>query len=581
MLVVFKLVNKYFWKGMIGPIFAFGLPLIMLLLLGSMLGSEFFFPGGAAISVLTIGLVFMPQSIFEFKNSSLLKRIGTTPINPTKFLITILLFNFLIMILAIVVIFLFSFLVFKDNLYESKIWPGSIVAPDEITEIVGIGWLETLANVDWASFIYAMFLLILLTMIVGLLIASIATSTLFIQSVGITLMMMGFYLAPAVLPVGMISSVDALKYMGYALPFKYPVSLMVESFNGFIPSPNTGQYITNMENSNIWDINVNYVIWNTIGTDRELIVFNKVDKILNHVMPYFFIILFSYFAIGKFSWSTRSSKKMDWNIFPNFMSFDNKQKRIKNSISKPDLNSQYIIESYDITKSFIVKQSKYSIKTKKIIANNNININFKRGEHVAILGGNGAGKTVFVEMIMGLNKPDVGHFKYNYESKKTYQESLGIQFQDSSYPVGLKCKDIILFMIAAYGNEINNENLDKLIKEFGIESFYNKSARSLSGGQQQRLNLLLSIVHKPKLVFLDELSTGLDVKIRTSIKKFIKTFAEENNMTIVLVSHDMNEVDYLADRIIVLKEGSVVSDKSKSEIKSQHSSIEKYLEQYL
>ena len=581
MLVVFKLVNKYFWKGMIGPIFAFGLPLIMLLLLGSMLGSELFFPGGAAISVFTIGLVFMPQSIFEFKNSSLLKRIGTTPINPTKFLITILLFNLIVMISTIIIVFLFSFLVFQDNLYESKIWPGSKVVNDGITEIVGIGWLETLANVDWGSFIYSMFLLILLTMIIGLLIASVATSTLFIQSVGITLMMMGFYLAPAVLPVGMISSVDTLKYMGYILPFKYPVSLMVESFNGFMPSPNSGQYITNMYNSNIWDIDVNYAIWNTIGTDKELIVFNKIDKILNHVMPYFFIVFFTYFAIGKFSWSTRSSKKMDWNIFPNFISFDKKQKAIKGSISKPDLNSGYIIEAHDITKSFVVKEKKYGLKTKKIIANNNVNINFKRGENVAILGGNGSGKTVFVEMIMGLNKPDVGHFKYNFESKKTYQESLGIQFQDSSYPVGLKCKDIVLFMIAAYNNEINKENLEKLIKEFGIKDFYNKSARTLSRGRQQRLNLLLSIIHKPKLVFLDELSTGLDAKIRTNAKKFIKKFAKENNMTIVIVSHDMEEVDYLADRIIVLKEGEVVSDKPKSEIKSQYFSIEQYLEQYL
>ncbi len=117
--------------------------------------------------------------------------------------------------------------------------------------------------------------------------------------------------------------------------------------------------------------------------------------------------------------------------------------------------------------------------------------------------------------------------------------------------------------------------------EFGIDKFYNKNARSLSGGQQQRLNLLLSIIHKPKLVFLDELSTGLDIKIRTTIKKFIKKFAKDNDMTIVIISHDMEEVDYLADRIIVLKEGKVVSDKPKKEIKSEFASIEKFLEQYL
>jgi ABC-type multidrug transport system permease subunit len=107
----------------------------MLLFLGSTLGSEFFFPGGAAISILTIGLVFMPQSIFEFKNSSLLKRIGTTPINPSKFLIVIILFNLMIMLISIALVFLFSFLIFKDNLYESKI--GANFPPESI--FVGVG----------------------------------------------------------------------------------------------------------------------------------------------------------------------------------------------------------------------------------------------------------------------------------------------------------------------------------------------------------------------------------------------------------------------------------------------------------
>jgi ABC-2 type transport system ATP-binding protein len=245
-----------------------------------------------------------------------------------------------------------------------------------------------------------------------------------------------------------------------------------------------------------------------------------------------------------------------------------------NSMGESNIDSEYLIEAHNISKFFKVKHE-------KVAANDDITIKFKRGESVAILGANGAGKTTLVEMIMGLNKPDSGHFKYNYETKINYQESLGIQFQDSSYPVGLKCKDVVLFLVDAYKIKIDKDELQKLIDEFGIDKFYNKSARSLSGGQQQRLNLLLSIIHKPKLVFLDELSTGLDIKIRTTIKKFIKKFAEDNGMTIVIISHDMEEVDYLAERIIVLKEGKIVSDKPKTEIKSKFPSIEKYLEQYL
>jgi hypothetical protein len=88
-------------------------------------------------------------------------------------------------------------------------------------------------------------------MIVGVLLASIATSTLFIQGVGITLMMITFFVAPAVLPVGMIASVDAIKYSGYFLPFKYPISLMIESFSSFDPISPDQSYMMNINNSNI------------------------------------------------------------------------------------------------------------------------------------------------------------------------------------------------------------------------------------------------------------------------------------------------------------------------------------------
>ncbi|MGL5308857.1 MAG: ATP-binding cassette domain-containing protein, partial [Metamycoplasmataceae bacterium] len=171
--------------------------------------------------------------------------------------------------------------------------------------------------------------------------------------------------------------------------------------------------------------------------------------------------------------------------------------------------------------------------------------------------------------------------QYNYESNLNFQESLGIQFQDSSYPVGLTCRDIILFLKDAYNVKMTDQELNNLINQFGINNFYKKSAHSLSSGQQQRLNLLLAIMHKPKLVILDELSTGLDIKIRTSIKRFMKKFAEENNMTIVIISHDMAEVDYLTERIIVLQNGKLVVDDLKDNILAHNKDLESFLESYL
>ncbi|MGL5732971.1 MAG: hypothetical protein ACRCXE_02800, partial [Metamycoplasmataceae bacterium] len=204
MLTVFKLVNKYFWKGMIGPLFAFVVPIIMLFFLGQILGHEFYFPGGAAISILTIGLVFMPQSIFEFKNSTLLKRIGTTPINPAKFLVVIILFNLMLMVVSIILVFLCSFIIFAKNLNVSR-----MESQLEETPFAGASWLQMLGGADWMSFIYATFLLLSLTMIIGILLASVARSTIFIQGVGITLLMIALFVGPAALPVGMSAQIPA------------------------------------------------------------------------------------------------------------------------------------------------------------------------------------------------------------------------------------------------------------------------------------------------------------------------------------------------------------------------------------
>lgn len=579
MITVFKLVNKYFWKGIIGPLFAFVVPIIMLFFLGLTLGHEFYFPGGISVSILTIGLVFMPQSIFEFKNSTLLKRIGTTPINPIKFLVVIIIFNLIIMLVSIALVFIFSFIVFSKHLHSSKMESSLINTP-----YTGVSWLQMLGGVDWAGFIYSTFLLIFLTMIFGVLLASVARSTLFIQGVGITVLMITFFVGPAVLPIGMTNQIDAIKYSSYLLPFKYPISLMTESFNGFKPTDTfEGEplsYIMNINNSNIWDIHKDYKLWNVFsGISGEkpgpLIIFRDYDKILNHIMSFFFIGVFGFFAIGKFSWSTRSSNKMNWRVFSSWGKVIMRKKTEKNSsIHIPDLMSKYLIEAHNITKNFNVNGQKFA-------ANDNISINFKAGQPVALLGSNGAGKTTFIEMMVGLNKPTSGYFQYNYKTKVNYQESLGIQFQDSSYPAGLRCKDIIHFLKDAYKISITDEELEILIQEFGVDKFYKKNAHSLSGGQQQRLNLLLSIMHKPKLVFLDELSTGLDIKIRTTIKKFIKKFAEENNMTIILISHDMAEVEYLAERIIVLQNGKVVVDDLKSNIIATYTDLETFLEPYL
>lgn len=570
MKTLFLLINKYFWKGHTGPVYSFLVPPIIVFFIGLVIGPQWVMPGGLMIPVVMVSLLFLPQSIFEFKNSTLLKRIGVTKISPINFLFVILSYNVIIIFLSVIFMFLMSFAIFSipaldgtSNLYNVVLKSG-----------LKLGWIDMIKNVDWPSFIYSMLIYIILSASIGFFISSIARTSLFIQSLGMTIVLISFFVAPLSLPIPMVDQFSIMKYLGYLLPIKYPISLGVESFSGL---GNYGEFNNplNINNSSIWNINKDFIMINPFNQNPNdiskynIIVFREHDKILNLIMPYLFILIFLFFGIEKFSWSNRSKKQIKWSNLSIF-NFLNKKENANKNVYNNDDNNKYILKIHNVTK-------KFNNKGGEIIANDNISFEIKKNKNIAILGANGCGKTTLVEQIVGLSKPNSGYFEYNLKFEKSFHETIGIQFQDSTYPVGLKCSDIINFVKDIYSINIEQKELDEILDNFGVRDFYNKNASSLSGGQQQRLNLLLSIIHKPQLLFLDELSTGLDIKIRNNIKKFIKEFSIKNKITIVIVSHDMNEVEYLCEEIVLLKSGKVVEKSSISEIKRKHKNLEEYI----
>lgn len=237
-------------------------------------------------------------------------------------------------------------------------------------------------------------------------------------------------------------------------------------------------------------------------------------------------------------------------------------------------NKKLLIEIKDLTKVFGHKEN-------KVTAINGVSLNIYQNQNIALLGGNGAGKTTFVEIISGLNKQTSGEIKYHFEDNANFKEYIGIQFQDSSYPVGIKVRQVIKFITKISKISINKDTLNAMLYIFGIDEFYNKKASSLSGGQQQRLNCLLAILNKPKFIILDELSTGLDVTIRNKIKTFIKEYAKENNITILIISHDMDEVDYIADRIVIMKKGNIYLDMDKSDVIKKYKTLNNCISNYV
>lgn len=253
---------------------------------------------------------------------------------------------------------------------------------------------------------------------------------------------------------------------------------------------------------------------------------------------------------------------------------ENNKDDYKVYINKELNHDEKLIEINNLVKKFGHKE-----KCKVVL--NGVNLTVSKGKNLALLGGNGAGKTTLVETIAGLYKPDGGSIKYLYKYDKTFQERLGIQFQDSFYPSAITVKEVIDFMIGLYGSKISHDELIAMLNIFGINEYYKKRVSKLSGGQQQRLNALLAIIHKPTVLFLDELSTGLDITIRTNIKRFIKHYAIENGITLILVSHDTDEIAYLADEIAVLKKGKIVYFDTKENIIQEYENIEKFLIPYL
>lgn len=219
-----------------------------------------------------------------------------------------------------------------------------------------------------------------------------------------------------------------------------------------------------------------------------------------------------------------------------------------------------VIELQNVSK--VVRTGGIVKKKTKIILDN-ISFQIRRNEHTAILGANGAGKTTLVEIICGLNKPTSGKIFYNLGSTN-FKSKIGVQFQETSYPSNLSVADVVKFVTKLYNISLtNNPLLKKLIDIFEIKKIYHKNITFLSGGEAQRVNVMLSLFHKPEILFLDELSTGLDIKIRTRIKHFIKNYADQNKITIIIVSHDVEEIGYITNHIIFLKNGQKVIDTTK------------------
>ena len=187
-----------------------------------------------------------------------------------------------------------------------------------------------------------------------------------------------------------------------------------------------------------------------------------------------------------------------------------------------------------------------------------LSLSVPRGQVYGLLGANGAGKTTLIECILGTRQADSGHVSIlgmnpRTDRKKLF-EQVGVQFQECSYPDKIRVWELCRETACLYRSPLPYEQLlDQLSLREQRQSF----VADLSGGQRQRLFIVLALIPKPQVVFLDELTTGLDTKARRTVWKYLSQLKQQG-ITILLTSHFMDEVEALCDTIAILHGGGFV-----------------------
>lgn len=228
----------------------------------------------------------------------------------------------------------------------------------------------------------------------------------------------------------------------------------------------------------------------------------------------------------------------------------------------------------------IIKVKQLSKSYNGLIAIQNLDLSVQYGTVFGLLGANGAGKSTTIECILGTKKPDTGEISILEMNpclqRKQLFENVGVQFQEANYQDKITVAELCEVTQSLYKNTVDYR---ELLKQFGISDKTKSMVKELSGGQRQKLFIVLALIPNPKVVFLDELTTGLDARARREVWKILYDL-KSKGLTIFLTSHFMDEVELLCDKICILKKGQVIFYGTVKEAVSA-SPFEKFEDAYL
>jgi ABC-2 type transport system ATP-binding protein len=220
-----------------------------------------------------------------------------------------------------------------------------------------------------------------------------------------------------------------------------------------------------------------------------------------------------------------------------------------------------VIEINDVSKSF-----------KDVKAVSNLSLTISESEYVALLGPNGAGKTTLIEMIEGIQKPDTGTIRILGMNWKQHKQKLhyliGLSLQETKFIDKITTEETLHHFGSFY--ELSHDKTEEILSLVNLTEKRKAYTTNLSGGQRQRLAIGIALLNNPKILLLDEPTTGLDPGARREIWKILERLRQDYNTTMILTTHYMEEAEVLCERILIMDKGQFIAAGTLPELNARH-----------
>ena len=222
-----------------------------------------------------------------------------------------------------------------------------------------------------------------------------------------------------------------------------------------------------------------------------------------------------------------------------------------------------------------VEVNKLSKKFNKTEAVKNVTFVIEKNKTLGLLGPNGCGKTTSIGMMLGLIRPTSGNIlidskDINKSEKNSLLKLMNFASPYIELPKKLTVKQNLEVYGRLYGVKNLNDRIGEVSEDLNLNSYLNKKTGELSSGQKNRVSLGKALINKPKLLFLDEPTASLDPDIGDFVRNYIEQYKKKNELTILLASHNMAEVERLCDTVIMMKDGKIVDKGTCKELIGKH-----------